>query len=53
MDNQQMLEGCCSSGITSYLYSAKILKKVKKTKFFNKKNLANGKNIHRLGKLKK
>ena len=52
MDNQQMLEGCCS---TDYIisYSAKILKKVKKTKFFNKKNLANGKNIHRLGKLKK
>lgn len=52
MDNQQMLEGCCS---TDYIisYTAKILKKVKKTKFFNKKNLANGKNIHRLGKLKK
>ena len=36
MDNQQMLEGCCS---TDFLisYTAKILKKVKKTKFFNKK----------------
>lgn len=36
MDNQQMLEGCCS---TDYIisYSAKILKKVKKTKFFIKK----------------
>ena len=42
MDNQQMLEGCCS---TDFLisYSAKILKKVNKTKYFIKKNLANGK----------
>ena len=38
-----MLEGCCS---TDFLisYSAKILKKVNKTKFFNKKNLGRGKN---------
>ena len=52
MVNQQMLEGCCSTdSLISYV--AKILKKVKKTKYFIKKNLANGKNIHRLGKLKK
>ena len=36
------LEGVCSSGFT--FYTAKILKKVKKTKYFNKKNLGRGKN---------
>ena len=36
------LEGVCSSGFT--FSTAKILKKVKKTKYFNKKNLGRGKN---------
>ena len=47
------LEGCCSSGIPSYLTMQRYTKNVKKTNFLIKKNLANGKNIHRLGKLKK
>ena len=53
MDNQQMLEGCCSTGIHSYLTWQRYTKNVKKPNFLIKKNLANGKNIHRLGKLKK
>ena len=47
------LEGCCSSGIPSYLTVQRYTKNVKKTNILLKKNLANGKNIHRLGKLKK
>ena len=44
MDNQQMLEGCCSTD-SIISYTAKILKKVKKTKYFiKKKNLGRGKN---------
>ena len=41
MDNQQMLEGCCSTDF-HFSYSTKILKKVKKTKYFIKKNLPKG-----------
>ena len=51
--NQMMLlllEGCCSSGIPSYLTVQRYIKNVKKTNFLIKKTLANGKNIHRLGK---
>ena len=48
-----MLEGCCSTDITSYLTVQRYIKNVKKPNILLKKNLANGKNIHRLGKLKK
>ena len=52
MDNQKMLEGCCSTDSISLLQ--RYTKNVKKQNFLiKKKNLANGKNIHRLGKLKK
>ena len=51
MDNQQMLEGCCSTYSLSLLQ--RYTKNVKKPNILIKKNLANGKNIHRLGKLKK
>ena len=42
VENQMLLEGYCYIGIHSYLNSAKILKKVKKTKYFIKKNLPKG-----------
>ena len=46
-----MLEGDCSTDSLSMLQ--RYIKNVKKPNFLIKKNLANGKNIHRLGKLKK
>ena len=38
-----LLEGDCSSGITSYLTVQRYTKNVKKPNFLIKKNLANGK----------
>ena len=51
MFNQQMLEGGCSTDSLSMLQ--RYTKNVKKTNILIKKTLGRGKNIHRLGKLKK